>query len=224
MSDDETRKIQQDFNRLAQFEQPRWNHNNHYHDFLLRQLPERCEKILEIGCGTGEFSRRLADRADRVIAIDLSPNMIDRAKHHCRNYHNIDFQTADVMDWEFPELFDAIVSIATLHHLPVEHLLPRLKTALKSGGKLIVLDLITHEDILESFRDGIAIPLNWIFQMFKNPRSKPNPEAIAAWKEHAKTDRYLTRSQAQEIYGTLLKGASIKKHLFWRYSAIWEKP
>ena len=47
------------------------------------------------------------------------------------------------LKWEFPaEKFDAIVSIATLHHLPVESLLPSLKDALKPGGRLVVLDLL----------------------------------------------------------------------------------
>ncbi len=150
--------------------------------------------------------------------------MIDRAKQQSRNYHNIDFQTADMMTWKFLEAFDAIVSIASVHHVPIERLLPILKTALKSSGKLIILDLITHENGLDRLSGGVAIPLNWMLQVVKNRRVKPSPEAVAAWKDHLKTDRYLTRSQAQEIYGTGLRGAVVKKHLFWRYSVVWQKP
>jgi SAM-dependent methyltransferase len=95
--------------------------------------------------------------------------MITVAKQHSQNYPNIDFQVADILQWEFPvEQFDAIVSIATFHHLPLEKLLPSLKTALKPGGKLIILDLIQHETISDKLSDVIAVPLNWIWQILKN--------------------------------------------------------
>ena len=47
------------------------------------------------------------------------------------------------MKWGLPAgQFDAIVSIATLHHVPLEPLLPKLQVALKPGGRLIILDLL----------------------------------------------------------------------------------
>jgi hypothetical protein len=48
-------------------------------------------------------------------------------------------------------------------------------------------------------------------------------EAIAAMKEHLRTDEFLTLSQVKQIYGNLLNRAKIKKHLFWRYSVVWQK-
>ena len=220
-----TQKIREDFDRLARYDREGWNHNNHYHKFLLQQLPSHCKSVLDIGCGTGAFSRLLAERCDRVMAIDLSPQMITVAKQDSQNYTNINFQVADILQWKFPvEQFDAIVSIATFHHLPLETLLPNLQTALKPGGKLIILDLIQHENIQDRLSDLIAVPLNWIWQRFKNNHIQHSPEAKAAWQEHFRTDKYLTRSQAQQIYTKSYEGAKIKKHLFWRYSAVWEKP
>ena len=113
--------IQADFDRLALLSSEKWDHNNHYHRFLLRQVPQRCRNVLEIGCGTGMFARLLARRAEHVLALDLSPQMISLARERSGQYANIDFQVADVLAWEFsPEQFDCIVSIATLHHLPME--------------------------------------------------------------------------------------------------------
>jgi SAM-dependent methyltransferase len=217
-------KIQSDFDRIALLEQPRWNHNHHYHSYLLKQLPSPCEKILEIGCGTGTFSRLLARRAERIVAIDLSPKMIEIAKQKSQDYANIDFHVANILKWEFPiSQFDAIVSIATFHHLPLESLLPNLKMTLKTGGKLVVLDLLESEGVQGILNDAIAIPLNWIFQVFRNRGVRPTKEAIEVWKEHLYTDKYLTRSQAQLIYGSFLAGGKVRKHLFWRYSVVWEK-
>jgi SAM-dependent methyltransferase len=219
-----TQKIRNDFDRIALHEQEGWNHNNHYHSFLLKQLPSHYENVLEIGCGTGLFSRLLAKRADSIIAIDLSSKMIEIAKQRSRQYPNIDFQVADILKWEFPiEKFDAIVSIATVHHLPLENLLPHLKVALKPGGKLIILDLVEYESLQDRLSDLLAVPVNWIFQTFKNRHIKPSPEAAAAMREHLRTDKYLTISQARRIYTKFLKGVQVRKHLFWRYSAVWER-
>jgi SAM-dependent methyltransferase len=201
-----------------------WNHNNHYHKFLLNQLPTHCQTVLDIGCGDGEFSRKIAQRADQVIAIDLSPKMIQAAQQTSVDTDNIEFQVADIMEWEMPsEAFDAIVSIATVHHLPLEPLLPRLKAALKPGGTLVILDLVKHDHFLDVLRDGIAVPMNWVFQLLQNQGKKPTPEAIAALREHSRTDEYLTRSQVHQIYEKSLTNVVIRQHLFWRYSIMWTK-
>jgi ubiquinone/menaquinone biosynthesis C-methylase UbiE len=72
--------VQSDFDRIAMIAQDGWDHNAPYHRYLLRHIPLRCEAALDIGCGTGSFSRLLAERADRVVALDLSPRMIEVAR------------------------------------------------------------------------------------------------------------------------------------------------
>ena len=53
--------VQADFDRIAllskQDADEGWNHNNHYHRFLLGQVPACCADALDIGCGTGQFAR-----------------------------------------------------------------------------------------------------------------------------------------------------------------------
>ncbi|MBR8835602.1 MAG: class I SAM-dependent methyltransferase [Stigonema ocellatum SAG 48.90 = DSM 106950] len=225
MNESLTQKIRNDFDCIALYDQQGWNHNNHYHRFLLKQLPAECKTVLDIGCGTGEFSRLLAKGVERVVAIDLSSNMVEVAKQRSRQFANIDFQVADVLQWEFPdEKFDAVVSIATLHHLPVESLLPKLKAALKPGGKLVILDLLEHENLRDKLGDFVAVPLNWLFQALKNRHIQQSSSAAAAMREHLRTDKYLTWEQARRIYTSELRRTKVRKHLFWRYSVVWEKP
>ncbi len=68
--------IQEDFDRIALVSPDGATHNDYYHLFLLRQLPSPCVHSLDIGCGTGSFARRLAERSQQVLALDLSPEMI----------------------------------------------------------------------------------------------------------------------------------------------------
>jgi ubiquinone/menaquinone biosynthesis C-methylase UbiE len=224
MNENLIQKIRHDFDRIALYDRQEWNHNNHYHSFLLKQLPTKGNTVLDIGCGTGEFSRLLAQRFDIVVAIDLSPKMIEVAKQRSQHYRNIDFQVADILQWRFPlEQFEAIASIATFHHLAVKNLLPNLKAALKPGGKLVILDLLEHENVGDFWSDLIAVPLNWLF-LLKNRPIQPSPAAIEAMREHLRSDKFLTRSQVKQIYPNLLPKAKIRKHLFWRYSVVWQKP
>src|SRR5262249_42651769 len=94
--------IRADFDRLAQVVTDEWDHNQEYQDFLLKQLPARCGQSLEVGCGTGQFARLLAQRSDRVLALDLSPEMIRIAKERSAGYPNLDYQLVDVLSWDFP--------------------------------------------------------------------------------------------------------------------------
>jgi ubiquinone/menaquinone biosynthesis C-methylase UbiE len=57
-----------------------WDHNSYYQPRLLRALPAQCERVLDLGCGKGEFAIRLAERAGRVDAVDRSAEMIETAR------------------------------------------------------------------------------------------------------------------------------------------------
>src|SRR4051794_36342832 len=96
-----TASVREDFDRIARLtERNGWNHNDHYHDFLLRYVPEHCRNALDIGCGTGAFTRRLARRAERAIGIDLSPEMVRMARESSAGYPNAEYRVADVQEWE----------------------------------------------------------------------------------------------------------------------------
>lgn len=49
-----------------------FDHNDHYHRLLLRQVPRNCGAALDVGCGTGRFARRLARLGMEVDAVDPS--------------------------------------------------------------------------------------------------------------------------------------------------------
>jgi ubiquinone/menaquinone biosynthesis C-methylase UbiE len=217
-------KVQADFDRIALLSEDRWDHNNHYHWLLWRHVPLHCAEALDIGCGTGVFSRLLAGRSDQVVALDLSPQMIKLAKERSNEYSNIDFQVADVMAWEFPvERFDCIVSIATLHHLPFETMLAKMKRALKINGVLIVLDLFQSEGWRNMGTDVFAVPANIMLKLIHLGRLRERDEVRAAWAEHGRDESYLTLSEIFRACAAILPGARVRKHLFWRYSIVWER-
>ena len=216
--------VQADFDRIALLSTDDSNSNNHYHNFLLQHIPLNCLESLDIGCGTGAFSRLLAARSKRVLAIDLSPNMIGVAKARSQKFSNIEFQVADVLKMDLPsDHFDSIVSIATLHHLPMEETLLKIKRALKTDGTLIILDLFKVEGLSDLVSSALAMPVSMGLRLVRSGRLREPREVRKAWAEHGRTDSYLTMSQVRRIYRDMLPGAEVRKHLLWRYSIIWKK-
>jgi SAM-dependent methyltransferase len=224
--------IQADFDRLALLDAKGWTQNNHYQDFLLRHIPNDCQNALEVGCGTGAFARRLAERARHVVALDLSPEMIRVARSRSAELSNLEFQVADVMSWDFPAArFDGIATIATLHHLPLREVILKLKDTLKPGGVLIVLDLFEGErnlftaaGLVDTFLNPVAMGVSVSLRLIQNGRLKPPREVRAAWAAHEQHDSYPKVSEIRTLCVEILPGARIKRHLLWRYSIVWQKP
>ncbi len=188
------------------------------------KIPEQCRQILEIGCGTGKFSRLLAQRAEKVLAIDLSPQMIRLAQERSKLYPNIDFVRGDVMAYQFPDnQFDCVATLTTIHHLPIETILRRIRKALKPGGILVCLDLYQRSSLTDLLFDGVAYPANLFLRLIKTGKPRSSRVVREAYAEHGKTDTYLTLPQIGRICADILPGALVSRHLFWRYSIIWKK-
>lgn len=216
--------IEADFDRLALLDDEGWTSNNHYHNFILKHVPQNCENAIEIGCGTGAFARLLARRCKRVIALDLSSEMIRVARARSSEFDNLDFQLADATTWDFPQShFDFISSIATLHHLQQRELFVKMKDALKPGGVLVVVDLVESNGLVERMLDVIGFGVSGGLRLIHNGRLKPPAEVRKAWEQHGKHDSYLTVSQMRALANELMPGAVITRLLLWRYSLVFRK-
>ena len=215
--------IEADFDRLAQLDEEGWTANNHYHNLLLQYLPANCEIALEIGCGTGAFARRLAEKCKHVIALDLSSEMIRVARSRSTRFADLEFQLADATTWDFPKShFDFVCSIATLHHLNQGELLPRIKDSLKPGGILAVLDLVESSSWIERLLDVVAFGVSGSLRLIHNGRLKPPAEVRKAWEQHGKHDHYSTIDDMRSLAVENLPGASVRRLLLWRYTLIYK--
>ena len=92
-------------------------------------------KILEIGCGTGEYSRVLLQRGLNLFATDLSFNMIKEAQKKVGPHGNPKLFVSDIEMLPVPEnKFDAVIGNSVLHHLRAEKALEEVFRVLKKGG------------------------------------------------------------------------------------------
>jgi SAM-dependent methyltransferase len=225
MSEQTPESIASDFDRIAQLPDDPWDHNRLYLGVLLRELPPRVGDALEVGCGAGELTARLAARAERVIAIDLSHEMLAAARARCAGLANVELVGADALEYRLaPASFDAIASVATLHHLPLAQMLARLRDALRPGGALLVLDVLDEHTPTGVALSALTLPLNVIGRLATSGRLRPTPEARAAWQAHCATDRFPALAEVRAVAAEILPGARLRRHLFWRYSLVWRKP
>jgi ubiquinone/menaquinone biosynthesis C-methylase UbiE len=225
-----TATVRADFDRIADLSEAEgWDHNAHYHAFLFGQLPGRLGEALEVGCGTGAFARSLAERSERVLALDLSPRTIEVARDRSKAHPNVEYTVADANAWPFPEgRFGCVASITTLHHLPLAPTLRKMGAALELGGTLLVLDLYRPRGYVDLLVGALGFPASWAIRLAKTgalSAPQPPPEVRRAWEEHYATDAFPTlteiRSACEEAG---LRGARVRRHLLWRYSVVWRKP
>jgi 2-polyprenyl-3-methyl-5-hydroxy-6-metoxy-1,4-benzoquinol methylase len=117
---------------------------------LCAAAPQRpLGRVLSIGCGDGTFELMLAERADHVLGVDISPEAITVAQDAQRavGSTNTEFRCLSVVDLDLHERFDTIVCVAFLHHLPVDALEFFLRTThsrLAPGGLLYTQDPNIH--------------------------------------------------------------------------------
>jgi SAM-dependent methyltransferase len=217
--------IRRDFDRIAHLPHDPWDHNRMYHGVLLRELPIRAAAALEIGCGTGELTAKLAARSARVLALDLSEEMLAAARERCASLSNVELALADALTHPLaPESFDVIASVATLHHIPLAEMFARVRDTLRPGGVFLALDVTYERTALGAARSAVAFPLNIAGRFAVTGRLRPSREARAAWEAHAVTDRFPKVADVRRVADAILPGARVRQHLFWRYSLIWRKP
>jgi SAM-dependent methyltransferase len=101
-------------------------------------------RAVDLGCGEGRHTVRLAERYRRVLAVDISPRMLDlaRARH---DWPTIRYERRGVLDVtpEQDGVFDAVLSVNVLHHVgPLDWVLPHVRRLLVPGGHLVVVDIV----------------------------------------------------------------------------------
>lgn len=113
------------------------------HDFvaeygkgLLEFIPHNPKQtILDLGCGTGTLTAQLVDLCSKVVGVDSSQSMIDKAK---MQYDHIEFMVCDALALPFEKKFDIVFSNAVFHWISDHNtLLGNIHKALKPQGLLV---------------------------------------------------------------------------------------
>lgn len=191
-----------------------WNLNIHY-DRLLADLVPPDSRVLDVGCGDGFLSSRLAAAGCSVVGLDADAGVLRRARERWPDA-DVTWVHGDVLTHPFAAgSFDAVVSNATLHHLPDTAAgLRRFADLVRAGGVVGVVGFA---------RNG---PLDW-------PRSLVGAVGIfvavrvrGKW-EHTAPIHWppaLTYGQTRRTAQAVLPGCRFAKLWLGRYVLRWTKP
>ena len=150
----------------------------------------RVGNLVEFGCGTGFYTQVLADKADRVVATDLSPGMLTLAQDQINAAH-VTFQVEDCQKTSLPdENFDTAFISLVIHFTEPDKTLAEMRRILKPGGTLIVANLdpgaLTG---LDRVRSSIRV----FYRGFTGYRTKPP----AGFGKNVMTERQLCELLSQ---------------------------
>ena len=106
-----------------------WEHGA---DLVEMLAPRPCDRVLDIGCGTGHLTARIAESGADVVGIDASESMVLQARS---NYPHLRFKVLDALAMDLEPQYDAVFSNAVLHWITEPDVAGAgIFNALKPGG------------------------------------------------------------------------------------------
>ena len=127
-------------------------------------------EVIELGCGTGYFTKVIAKNAEQIFAIDISEGMLEIAKRQLKDYKNISFHKADCKAITLlDKKFDTVLMFNLLHVIknPFQALEESYRI-LKPKGKLITIDLTGYG--MKKF-EMLKLVFRYLRKMGKPPKS-----------------------------------------------------
>jgi len=114
------------------------------------------DRVLEIGAGVSSTGWSLAQRGVEVLAIDISPVAVERAREAAAA-EGLSTITFAVMNAEALELdddsFDGVVGSGILHHLDMNAAYSEVRRVLRSGGHAVFYEPLGHNPLINRYRD-----------------------------------------------------------------------
>ncbi|WP_309133393.1 class I SAM-dependent methyltransferase [Cellulomonas sp.] len=191
----------------------RWNHNVHYHPLVLGAVPPAARTALDVGCGEGMLARHLRTVVPQVTGIDLHAPSLAEAR---AAGGDVTYVEGDVLTHPFmPGSFDVVASVATLHHLDARAGLLRLAALVRPGGRLVVVGLARPSGPADVLPEAAGLVLGPLARLRRGYWEHPSP---TVWPPPA------TYAQMRALVRELLPGARWRRHVYWRWSAVWTRP
>ena len=216
-----TERVRNDFDEIARLSDCHGGGTDRYDSFLLSLVPIDAASILDVGCGLGRLTAKLATHNREVTGVDLSPEMIARAGKQGR----ATFLCGDFLERDLAaQQFDCVISAATLHHMPEDVAVPRMVELLRPGGRLVIHDIRADAGMGEWILSNFALAQVAALRLLRIGRLR-SPRAVReAWARHCADEKYLTQREAEALGARLLPGARLFYHWLWSYTIVWDKP
>jgi ubiquinone/menaquinone biosynthesis C-methylase UbiE len=204
-----------------------WSHNEHFHGWILSNLPARRNVAVDVGCGKGVLAGKLATRFAHVTGIDRDDGMAAEASARLRGFPQVSIRRCDFADFVSASdgEADLLTMVAVLHHLDLGDALARIPRLMAPGGRLLVVGLGRPDSLADLAFDVVSGAANPIMGMIKHPRAVRPPERAVDTQPAAPVmDPTATFAEIAKAARAHLRGCTVRRRLFFRYTLLWEKP
>jgi len=157
-------------------------------EWISNHLPKNKQlNVLDIGCGNGALLKELSSTILKGVGIDLSENILQRARLLNKENNNLTFKSIDgpkipVED----QSMDLVISMLSFRYLDWDPLMDEIKRVLKPGGKILVLDMVTVPVKLKELPTFIVHKIKQRRQLKKYPEFNKNLAKLVShpdWKK-----------------------------------------
>lgn len=117
-------------------------------------------RVLELACGTGQWTRELATHASRLTAVDASPEMLALNRQQVGGT-NVGYEQADLFAWTPPARYDVVFFSAWLSHVPPQRFddfWGLVAASLNDHGRVFLIDELPAAAAHEQLIAGAATP------------------------------------------------------------------
>ena len=188
---------------------------------LIGYLPPEADRILELGCGTGNLSLRLAELYPRsaITYVDAAPEMIDVTRERLSSACPSTIDRANFLVGRFEDLeldgaaYDLVVSSISLHHVrEKDELYRKIRSGMRTGGRFCFADQIRgmpEENHTRNWEEWLA---------FCRRPDGCTPEEITSLLDHAEAHDHYT--PLEEHFTLLSRAGFTSLDCVWR-NLIW---
>jgi 2-polyprenyl-3-methyl-5-hydroxy-6-metoxy-1,4-benzoquinol methylase len=204
-----------------------WNHNEHFHGWILRNLPARRRAAVDVGCGMGVLAGKLASHFARITGIDADEAMAAAASARLARDPAVTIRWCGFEEFVSAAGYgeaDLITMGAVLHHLDLDSTLARIPGLLAPGGRLLVVGLARVNSLADLAVELASAAMNPVMGLIKHPRRARPADGPAGQPAMPVRDPATTLAEITAAARTHLPGATIRRRLFFRYTLRWDKP
>jgi len=217
-------RVREDFDTIARLSDTYGSGSDRYDAFLAGQVRVRARRVLDIGCGLGRLAARLTAPGREVLGVDLSPEMIARARTSSAGTPGLRFECGDFFDLDPRDgRFDCVLSAAVLHHMDADAAIARMIRLLSPGGRLILHDLRADDSLADRARAAWALAHLALGRLLRTGRLRSPKVVREAWARHGAGEVYLTFREAGSLAARMLPGSVMHYHWLWRYTIVWDR-
>ena len=196
-----------------------WSHNDHFHGWILANLPQQRGAALDVGCGRGELVATLSPHFSTVHGNEVDETMRQQAMSRCGGLPNVTLHDGS---WtKVPGPFDLVTMIAVLHHLDVVDALQEVRGLLAPGGRFLSVGLAPPKSAADHLWDLASIVTNPVIGYVKHPWPNVNGVQPPPYPIQNPTMPF---DELQDLVAGVMPGASMRHQLGFRHTIAWTKP